>query len=116
MKYYAVFATVTRRHAADLAAELNRATGSFNAARVARPERGKLKAPLRYVVIWPGCVDMEHFARIVNEVNAAVRPPRHPRFQLAREWCVDALISVIEALTRAVRALKSILKGKHHAE
>jgi len=111
MKYYAVYATVTRRHAADLATALNRATRS-TCAKVARPERGKLKAPLRYVVIWPGCLGIENFAKTVNDVNASVRPPRYPRLQLAREWCVDIAIAAIETLTRAVRALK----GKHHAE
>ena len=105
MKYYAVFATGTRRHAADLAAELNRAMGS-TCAKVARPEWGKLKAPLRYVVLWPGCIGIENFAKIVNEVNAAVRPPRFPRLVQLQEWCFDVLIHTIEALTRLIRKLK----------
>ena len=111
MKYYILFAAITRREAGDFARAVNREAGVPGFAKVARPERGALPMPYRYIVITTSetlrtCADMLDAAR------AGVRPVRFPRLQLAKERFYDVLIGAIEALTRAVIAWKRWKAGK----
>ena len=105
MKYHILFATETRCEAYGLVRAINNRFDGSKLALVARPERGALKKPYRYIVLTTSETLTAH-RDILRDVRDSVRPPRHPKLQLVKEWGVDATVAGLELLTRIVRRLK----------
>lgn len=107
MKYYMLYTTETYGEACDLAGSLTSRTNAPGIVKVARPEAGVLEKPLRYMVL----TTSETIAKsreLIDEVRAAVKPPRFAFFARMGDRLFDGLILSIEALTGLICKVKGI--------